>query len=57
VYAQRQRAIWTALADEVGLVVTAGSDFHGTSVVPDVAQVGVELEAHRAHPLRDWLLG
>lgn len=55
-YAQRQRSIWTALADEVGLIVTAGSDFHGTSVVPDVAHVGVQLHAARAQPLAEWLL-
>lgn len=55
-YAQRHRAQWTALADELGLVVTAGSDYHGTSVVPDVAHPGVTLDESRARPLRDWLL-
>ncbi|MDX2023529.1 MAG: PHP domain-containing protein [Deltaproteobacteria bacterium] len=55
-YAQRQRALWSAVGDDVGLIVTAGSDFHGTDVVPDVPHVGVELHAARALPLRDWLL-
>jgi len=55
-YGQRQRITFSAIADEVGLVVTAGSDYHGTSVVPDVPHPGVILDESRALPLREWLL-
>ena len=55
IYGQRQRSLWTAMADEVGLVVTAGSDYHGVTVVPDITHPGVELAEARARPLREWL--
>lgn len=54
-YTDHQRADWTRVADELELVVTAGSDFHGVSVVPDVPNPGVELNAPRARAVRDWL--
>ncbi len=54
-YNERQRAAWTHVADAVGLVVTAGSDFHGVSVVPEVRAPGVQLQAPRANALLEWL--
>jgi len=54
-YDSRERARWTALADELGLVCTGGSDWHG----PEDArvQLGVELPADREARVLDWLAG
>jgi len=52
-YDARERARWIQLADELGLVCTGGSDWHGpeeTSVPP-----GVDLPADRAARLLAWL--
>lgn len=54
-YAPRVRAEWTALADDVGLVVTGGSDYHGLSVVPDVTKLGIDMDSERARRLAAWL--
>lgn len=55
IYNETQRALWTHVADDVGLVVTAGSDFHGIPVSPDVPSPGVDLSGPRAAALLDWL--
>jgi predicted metal-dependent phosphoesterase TrpH len=54
-YDPRERGHWIELADELGLVCTGGSDWHG----PDDATVpvGVDLPADRAARLVDWLAG
>ena len=54
VYDARERARWIDLADELGLVCTAGSDWHG----PEDAsvQVGVDVAGDRGARLYDWLL-
>lgn len=54
-YRSSERASWMAVADELGLVVTAGSDYHGVSVVPEVAAPGIELPAPRVARLLGWL--
>jgi len=51
-YDPRERARWIELADELGLVCTAGSDSHG----PDDAH-GVDVPANRAARLVEWLAG
>jgi predicted metal-dependent phosphoesterase TrpH len=52
-YDARERARWTSLADELGLVCTGGSDWHGPS---DAAcPPGVEVPADRAARLCEWL--
>jgi predicted metal-dependent phosphoesterase TrpH len=52
-YDVRERARWIAIADDLGLVCTGGSDWHG----PDDATVepGVDLPADRADRLTAWL--
>ncbi|MGN6106486.1 MAG: PHP domain-containing protein [Kofleriaceae bacterium] len=52
-YDPRERARWVALADELGLVCTGGSDWHG----PEEAhtQPGVDLAADRSDALVRWL--
>jgi 3',5'-nucleoside bisphosphate phosphatase len=52
-YDSRERARWTALADQLDLVCTGGSDWHG----PDeaIAQPGVDLPADRSAALLGWL--
>jgi predicted metal-dependent phosphoesterase TrpH len=55
VYDPRERKRWLELADDVGLVCTAGSDWHGPEEAH--AQIGVDVPDDRAEPLRDWLLG
>lgn len=54
-YDPRERARWIALADELGLACTGGSDWHG----PEEAHgpPGVDLPADRAGALLDWLRG
>ncbi len=54
-YAARVRADWTAFADDLGLVVTAGSDYHGAAVTPEISGPGMDLDETRAGRLRDWL--
>jgi len=54
VYDPHERKRWTDLADELGLVCTAGSDWHG----PDDAstlQVGVDVGGDRGKRLEAWL--
>jgi hypothetical protein len=53
-YGARERAEWAEMADREGLVITAGSDFHGASF-PQIADLGVELEDERAARLLEWL--
>ncbi|MDB4958433.1 MAG: hypothetical protein JWO36_6002 [Myxococcales bacterium] len=52
-YDPRERARWIGVADELGLVCTGGSDWHG----PDDAtsQPGVDLPADRGARLVEWL--
>jgi predicted metal-dependent phosphoesterase TrpH len=52
-YDQRERARWIDVADELELVCTGGSDWHG----PDDAtsQVGVDLPDDRGKALVEWL--
>jgi predicted metal-dependent phosphoesterase TrpH len=52
-YDPRERAHWIELADELGLVCTAGSDWHG----PEEAKAlpGVDVPAERAAALCEWL--
>jgi predicted metal-dependent phosphoesterase TrpH len=54
-YAPAERQRWLALAGELGLVATAGSDWHG----PDDASapIGVDVPDDHGARLRDWLLG
>jgi predicted metal-dependent phosphoesterase TrpH len=49
----RERARWIALADELGLVCTGGSDWHGPEEAH--AQPGVDLPPDRSAALLRWL--
>jgi predicted metal-dependent phosphoesterase TrpH len=53
VYDPYERKRWIDLADELGLVCTAGSDFHS----PDDASVpmGVDVDGDRGKRLYEWL--
>ena len=51
-YSPRERAEWLAMAEELGAVVTAGSDYHGA---PDVPGMGVDLPEPHASRLLAWL--
>jgi predicted metal-dependent phosphoesterase TrpH len=53
-YNARARARWAALAAAEGLVVTAGSDYHG-DLFPKVKDVGVELPDIHYQSLLAWL--
>jgi predicted metal-dependent phosphoesterase TrpH len=53
-YAKAERTPWLRLAQELDLVVTAGSDFHG-DMVPEVTTPGTELPSEHADRLRQWL--
>lgn len=52
-YDARERARWTQIADELGLMCTGGSDWHG----PDDAntQIGIDFDEERGKALYDWL--
>ncbi len=53
VYDARERARWITVADELNLVCTGGSDWHG----PEDAtiQPGVDIDGDRGKHLYDWL--
>lgn len=53
-YGPAHREPWLRLADELDLVVTGGSDFHG-AVTPDIAGPVIELPEPHAGRLREWL--
>jgi 3',5'-nucleoside bisphosphate phosphatase len=53
VYDASERKRWIELADELGLVCTAGSDWHGPEEAH--AQVGVDVPDDRGKRLFDWL--
>jgi predicted metal-dependent phosphoesterase TrpH len=53
-YGARERAEWIAMAEREGLIVTAGSDFHG-ELMPQVGDLGVELDDERGRRLSEWL--
>ncbi len=52
-YDARERARWTKLADSLGLVCTAGSDWHGPEDA--MAKPGVDLTPERSGALLSWL--
>ena len=53
-YARAEARGWLALALELDLVVTAGSDFHG-DLMPEVPRPVVDLEEPYAARVRQWL--
>jgi hypothetical protein len=53
-YAHAEREQWLRLAEELGLVVTGGSDFHGAAM-PEVTQPVIDLPEPHAARLREWL--
>src|SRR5439155_13054251 len=52
-YDPRERTQWLALADELGLVCTAGSDWHGPADA--TSPLGVDVAGERAERLCEWL--
>lgn len=54
VYGPRDRQDWTDMANQHGLAITYGSDFHGGSY-PEVDTVGVDIGEDEAAALTDWL--
>ena len=54
-YASRERDGWLELAAELDLVVTAGSDYHGQAVIPEITRPGMELPEPHAARLCQWL--
>ncbi|MEZ4453219.1 MAG: PHP domain-containing protein [Nannocystaceae bacterium] len=53
-YGAAERLHWSRLADELGLVITGGSDFHGEAL-PEVTRPGISMPAPLARRLVDWL--
>lgn len=53
-YTSRLRQRWLRLARSLDLVVTGGSDFHGTAT-PQISTVGVDLPEAHARRLQEWL--
>jgi hypothetical protein len=53
-YARAESRAWLRLCDELDLVATGGSDFHG-DMAPEVARPGIDLPDDRARALVDWL--
>lgn len=54
-YDPRERSRWTSLDDDLGLVCTGGSDWHGPEEAQ--SQPGVDLPADRSDALVAWLAG
>jgi predicted metal-dependent phosphoesterase TrpH len=54
-YDPRERSRWTSLADDLGLVCTGGSDWHGPEEA--TTQPGVDLPPDRSDALVAWLAG
>lgn len=54
VYDAHERKRWSDLADELGLVCTGGSDWHGPEDAS--AQIGVDVPGDRGKRLHDWLV-
>lgn len=52
-YATRERASWLALGLELGMVITGGSDFHGSAAAGN--GMGVDLPNALYRPLTEWL--
>jgi predicted metal-dependent phosphoesterase TrpH len=53
-YPLPERTEWAAMAAELGMVITAGSDFHGRNT-PEIAGMGVELPEPHSRRLMEWL--
>lgn len=53
-YARAESRGWLQLAEELDLVVTGGSDFHG-DLLPDVSRPVIDLPEPHAARLREWL--
>ncbi len=53
-YGRAQRATWLRLAQELDLVVTGGSDYHGEAI-PEVTVPGIDLPDEIVEPLLSWL--
>jgi predicted metal-dependent phosphoesterase TrpH len=53
-YPPRDRDRWLRIADQLDLVVTAGSDFHG-EMMPMIPAPGIELDDARYRRLLAWL--
>ncbi len=53
-YKSKSRKTWAGLADELTLVQTGGSDFHGESL-PQVPRLGVDVPDTVAEVIFDWL--
>lgn len=55
-YTSQERAPWAALAGELGLIITAGSDYHGPRITPEIPGPGVNVDARLGESIRSWLL-
>lgn len=55
-YGARERHDWLAMARDLGVTPTGGSDYHGTAS-PDISQPGIDLDADHAARLCTWLFG
>jgi predicted metal-dependent phosphoesterase TrpH len=53
-YARAESNAWLRMCDELDLVATGGSDFHG-DMAPEVARPGIEIPDARANVLAQWL--
>ena len=53
-YGRAEARGWLMLAEELDLVVTGGSDFHG-DIMPEVSRPGIELPEPHAARLREWI--
>lgn len=54
-YDARERARWLTAAGDLGLVATAGSDWHGSARTDVGADLGVDVDAQRSDALIGWL--
>ena len=55
-YGRAESRAWLRLADELDVVATGGSDFHG-DMAPEISRPGIVFPDDRAAALLDWLTG
>ena len=53
-YGRAEANAWLRMCDELDLVATGGSDFHG-DMAPEIARPGIEFPDDRATRLLEWI--
>lgn len=55
-YTRQEQAPWIDVANAMGLIPTAGSDYHGPLMTPEIPQPGRNIAPEHGERLQRWLL-